>query len=79
MSRLGLGLGLGHDRTLGDGGGADYPVARRDLLQEDEFFVLLEDGTSKVVLSFGTIDSLLLEDGAFLFKEDDGKLVIQQN
>lgn len=77
--RLGLGLGLGVDRPLGGGGGADYPIMRRDLLQEDEFFVLLEDGTSKIVITFGTFDSLLLEDASFLLREDNGKLIIQAN
>ena len=77
--RLGLGLGLGVDRLLGGGGGADYPIMRRDLLQEDEFFVLLEDGTSKIVITFGTFDSLDLENGDFLLQEDDGKLIIQAN
>lgn len=52
---------------------------RRDLLQEDEFFVLLEDGTSKIVITFGTFDSLLLEDASFLLREDNGKLIIQAN
>ena len=52
---------------------------RRDLLQEDEFFVLLEDGTSKIVITFGTFDSLDLENGDFLLQEDDGKLIIQAN
>jgi len=77
--RLGLGLGLGVDRLLGGGGGADYPIMRRDLLKEDEFFVLLEDGTSKIVITFGTFDSLDLENGDFLLQEDDGKLIIQAN
>lgn len=77
--RLGLGLGLGVDHLLGGGGGADYPIMRRDLLQEDEFFVLLEDGTSKIVITFGTFDSLDLENGDFLLQEDNGKLIIQAN
>jgi len=63
----------------GAGGGADLPIIRRDLLQEDEFFVLLEDGTSKIVITFGTFDSLLLEDASFLLREDTGKLIIQAN
>ncbi len=76
--RLGLGLGLGVDRPLGGGGGADYPVLRRDLLQEDEFLVLLEDG-SDIVITFGTFDSLDLENGDFLLQEDTSKLIIQAN
>jgi hypothetical protein len=78
--RLGLGLGLGVEQALGGaGGGADLPIIRRDLLQEDDFFVFLEDGTSKIVITFGTFDSLDLENGDFLLQEDTGKLIIQAN
>jgi hypothetical protein len=78
--RLGLGLGIGVQQALGGaGGGADLPIIRRDLLQEDDFFVFLEDGTSKIVITFGTFDSLLLEDASFLLRQDDGKLIIQAN
>ncbi len=78
--RLGLGLGLGVEQALGGaGGGADLPIIRRDLLQEDDFFVLLEDGIDKIVITFGTFDSLLLEDASFLLRQDDGKLIIQAN
>lgn len=58
----------------------DLPILRRDLLQEDEFFILLENGTDKIVITFGTFDSLLLEDNTtFLSREDTGKLIIQAN
>jgi hypothetical protein len=78
--RLGLGLGLGIDQFIsGAGGGADLPIMRRDLLREDEGFILLEDGTSKIVITFGTFDSLDLENGNFLLQEDNGKLIIQAN
>jgi hypothetical protein len=78
--RLGLGLGLGVQQALGGaGGGADLPIIRRDLLQEDDFFVLLEDGIDKIVITFGTFDSLDLENGDFLLREDTGKLIIQAN
>jgi|GEM_PF-1285952 hypothetical protein len=78
--RLGLGLGLGIDQFIsGAGGGADLPIMRRDLLREDEGFLLLEDGTSKIVITFGTFDSLDLENGDFLLQEDNGKLIIQAN
>ena len=78
--RLGLGLGLGVQQALGGaGGGADLPIIRRDLLQEDDFFVFLEDGTSKIVTTFGTFDSLDLENGDFLLQEGTGKLIIQAN
>ena len=75
-------LSLG-TRLVSNGGGSvtpgDLPILRRDLLQEDDFFVLLEDGTSKVVITFGTFDSILLEDASFLLQEDSGKLIIQSN
>lgn len=77
--RLGLGLGLGTQQVLGGAGGADLPIIRRDLLQEDDFFVFLEDGTSKIVITFGTFDSLDLENGDFLLQEGTGKLIIQAN
>jgi len=52
------------------GGGSvipvDPPILRRDLLQEDEFFVLQEDGTGKIVLSFGTYDRMATEQGTDL-------------
>lgn len=48
------------------------------MLQEDDFFVLLEDA-SKVVITFGTFDSILLEDASFLLQEDSTKLIIQAN
>jgi hypothetical protein len=44
----------------------DPPIMRRDLLQEDEFFVLQEDGTGKIVLSFGTYDRMATEQGTDL-------------
>lgn len=60
-------LALGTRLTSSGSGGnitpIDPPILRRDLLQEDDFFVLLEDGTSKIVLSLGTYDIILLEDG----------------
>ena len=53
------------------------PIMRRDVLQEDETFLLQEDGTSKLVISYGTFDSIVLEDGStFLTQEDLGKLIL---
>ena len=53
------------------------PIMRRDVLQEDETFLLQEDGISKLVISFGTFDSIVLEDGiTFLVQEDTGKLIL---
>jgi len=78
--RLGLGLGVDIQHLSGGGGGgADYPIVRRDLRQEDDFLIFLEDGTSKIVITFGTFDSLDLENGDFLLQEDNGKLIIQAN
>jgi hypothetical protein len=74
-------LALG-TRLVSNGGGnvtpGDLPILRRDLLQEDDFFVLLENG-DKIVITFGTFDSVLLEDASFLLQEDSGKLIIQAN
>jgi hypothetical protein len=75
-----ISIGIALNRLFaGQAGGTDAPVLRRDVLQEDEFFVLQEDGTGKIVITFGTFDSLLREDAGFLFREDDGKLQIQSN
>jgi hypothetical protein len=75
-----ISLGIALNRLFtGQAGGTDAPVLRRDVLQEDDFFVLQEDGSGKLVITFGTFDSLLLEDADFLFREDDGKLQIQFN
>ena len=77
--RLGLGLGIDVERLAGGGGGPDYPIIRRDLRQEDDFLILQEDGTGKIVITFGTFDSLLLENASFLLQESAGKLIIQAN
>jgi len=77
MTTLALGLRLssvgGSNVTPGD-----LPILRRDLRQEDDFIVLLENG-DKIVITFGTFDSILLEDASFLLREDSGKLIIQAN
>ena len=75
--RSALGIGINRERLSGDST-TDLPVLRRDLLQEDDFFVLLEDA-SKIVFTFGTFDSILLEDASFLLQEDSFKLQIQSN
>lgn len=62
-------LALGTRLTSTGGGNVipvDPPIMRRDLLQEDEFFVLQEDGTGKIVLSFGTYDRMATEQGTDL-------------
>jgi hypothetical protein len=75
-----ISLGIALNRLFaGQSGGTDAPVLRRDVLQEDEFFVLQEDGTGKLVITFGTFDSLLREDAGFLQQEDLFKLAIQSN
>lgn len=49
---------------------------RRDLLQEDDFFVLLED-SDKIVLSFGTYDRITTEQGTdLLLTEDSNKFIL---
>lgn len=62
------------------GGGSvtpiDPPILRRDLLQEDEFFILLENG-DKIVITFGTYDKIALEDGTdMLLTEDSNKFIL---
>ena len=53
------------------------PIMRRDVLQENETIILQEDGVSKLVISFGTFDSIVLEDGtSFLLQEDLGKFIL---
>jgi hypothetical protein len=53
------------------------PIMRRDVLQEDGTFLLQEDGVSKLVISFGTFDSIVLEDGtSFVLQEDLGKFIL---
>jgi hypothetical protein len=75
-----ISLGIALNRLFaGQAGGTDAPVLRRDVLQEDGFFVLQEDGSGKLVITFGTFDSLLREDAGFLQQEDTFKLQIQSN
>lgn len=75
--RSALGIGINRERLSGDST-TDLPVLRRDLLQEDDFFVLLEDA-SKIVFTFGTADHLDLENNDFLLQENSFKLQIQSN
>ncbi len=63
------------------GGGSvtpiDPPILRRDLLQEDDFFIRLEDNTSKIVLSLGTYDRITTEQGTdLLLTEDSSKFIL---
>lgn len=75
-----ISIGIALNRLFaGQAGGTDAPVLRRDVLQEDGFFVLQEDGTGKIVITFGTFDSLLREDSGFLQQEDTSKIQIQSN
>jgi len=72
-------LALG-TRLASSGGGSvipiDPPILRRDLLQEDEFFILLENG-DKIVITFGTYDKIALEDGTdLLLTEDSNKFIL---
>ena len=75
MTTLALGT-----RLASSGGGSvipiDPPILRRDLLQEDDFFVLLED-SDKIVLSFGTYDRITTEQGTdLLLTEDSNKFIL---
>ncbi len=63
---LALGTRLASSGSGGNVTPVDPPIMRRDLLQEDEFFVLQEDGTGKIVLSFGTYDRMATEQGTDL-------------
>jgi hypothetical protein len=63
---LALGTRLASSGSGGNVRPPDLPIVRRDLLQEDEFFVLQEDGTGKIVLSFGTYDRMATEQGTDL-------------
>jgi hypothetical protein len=75
-----ISIGIALNRLFsGSARGTDAPVLRRDVLQEGEFFVLQEDGSGKLVITFGTFDSLLREDAGFLQQEDAFKLAIQSN
>ena len=56
------------------------PILRRDMLQEDGFFVLQEDGSGKIVFSFGTYDRVALEDGTdLLLLENADKFILTVN
>jgi hypothetical protein len=73
-------LALG-TRLASSGGGSvtpiDPPILRRDLLQEDDFFIRLEDNTSKIVLSLGTYDRITTEQGTdLLLTEDSSKFIL---
>ena len=63
---LALGTRLASSGSGGNVTPVDPPIMRRDLLQEDKFFVLQEDGTGKIVLSFGTYDRMATEQGTDL-------------
>ena len=74
--RLGIGIGTNRPPT-GEAGGYDMPILRRDLLQEDEFFVLQEDAAGKIVFSFGTYDRIALENGTdLLLTENSDKFIL---
>lgn len=73
--RLGIGIGTNRPPSTQDGG-FDLPIMRRDLLQQDDFFVFQEDN-SKIVLSLGTYDRIATEQGTdLLLMEDNSKLTL---
>lgn len=74
--RIGIGIGTNRPPT-GEAGGYDLPILRRDMLQEDEFFVLQEDAAGKIVFSFGTYDRIALEnDTDLLLTENSDKFIL---
>lgn len=74
--RIGIGIGTNRPPT-GEAGGYDMPILRRDMLQEDEFFVLQEDAAGKIVFSFGTYDRIALENGTdLLLTENSDKFIL---
>jgi hypothetical protein len=73
--RLGIGIGTNRPPSTQDGG-FDLPIMRRDLLQQDDFFVFQEDN-SKIVLSLGTYDRIATEQGTdLLLMEDNSKFTL---
>jgi hypothetical protein len=77
---LALGTRLASSGSGGSVIPVDPPIMRRDLLQEDEFFVLQEDGTGKIVLSFGTYDRMATEQGTdLILTEASDKFILTVN
>lgn len=77
---LALGTRLASSGSGGNVTPVDPPIMRRDLLQEDEFFVLQEDGTGKIVLSFGTYDRMATEQGTdLILTEASDKFILTVN
>jgi hypothetical protein len=78
-------LALGTRLVSNGGGGSvtpiDPPILRRDLLQEDDFFIYCEDGSaSKIVITFGTYDRMALEGGVdLLLTEASDKFILTVN
>lgn len=73
--RIGIGIGINRPPSTQDGG-FDMPIMRRDLLQQDEFFVFQEDN-SKIVLSLGTYDRIATEQGTdLILQEDNNKFIL---
>lgn len=72
-------LALGTKLASSGGGNVipiDPPILRRDLLQEDDLFVLLEN-SDKIVLSFGIYDRITTEQGTdLLLTEDSSKFIL---
>lgn len=73
--RSAIGIGINRER-IADTGGLDLPIMRRDLLQQDDFFVFQEDNF-KIVLSLGTYDRIATEQGTdLLLMEDNSKFTL---
>lgn len=77
--RIGLGIGTNRQSSAQDWS-FDMPILRRDMLQEDQFFVLQEDGIGKIVFSLGTYDRIALENGTdLLLQENADKFILTVN
>lgn len=74
--RPAIGIGINRER-IADSGGFDLPILRRDMLQEDNFFVLQEDSSSKLVFSLGTYDRITTEQGTdLILQENNDKFIL---
>ena len=77
---LALGTRLASSGSGGNVTPVDPPVERRALVTEDLQPLTLELITDYIVISDGTFESIVIEDGStFLTQEDLGKLILTVN
>jgi hypothetical protein len=77
---LALGTRLASSGSGGNVTPVDPPVERRALVTEDAQPLTLELITDYIVISDGTFESIVIEDGStFLTQEDLGKLILTVN